>query len=257
MDFYSRFSWAVPTVFSDAIANCKFEEGDILYDSQFAYQEWGKAKESIRYYIKVKSPKRTLRVTKGKNKTVVLANWDSEVKIELKSFFNNSPAKLIKTTQGKLFTLLWKGNLEILNDDMPNPSPPLLLKDVKKQIKGKVEKNLFENKVIECSRIAKNKYYFIFVCDPTNSNSLEHHLNVLSALKEEYGCQFFRLTPKESGFKEWEKISPVIDTHLYAIEKGAYADIDETLKRELYRPLKGSKTDRFRLSAHGILGPEK
>jgi hypothetical protein len=198
-----------------------------------------------------------LKVTKGKNKTVALANWDSEVKIELKSFFNNSSVKLIKTTQGKLFTLLWKGNLDILNGDMPNPSPPLFLKDVKEQIKGKAAKNLFEKKVIEYFRIAKNKNYFISICDPTNKNSLEHHLNVFSALKEEYACQLFKLTPKESGFKNWENISPVISTHIYVIEKGEYSDIFETLKHVLYKPSSNSVKNNFSLSTHGILGPEK
>jgi len=242
MEFFTRFSWAVPMVFSDAIADCKFEEGDIIYDSQSAYKEWGRVSESVRYCIQVKFPRRTLRVTKGKSETVALANWNSEVKIELKKFFDESSVQLIKTTQGRLFSLLWKGSLEILNEDQPNPSAPLFLKNVKEKLKETVS---------ECEKRADNKPYFIMAYDPTNDTSLRHHLGVFSALKNDFGCELFQLSPKDSGFKDWEKISPVICTNLYVIDKGGYDDIFKTLKEALYE----GKKDRFRLKTHGILGP--
>ena len=244
MEFFTRFSWAVPMVFSDAIANCKFEEGDIIYDSQPAYKEWRIASKSIRYGVQVKFPRRTLRVTKGKSDTVALANWNSEVKIELKKFFDEPSVQPINTTQGRLFSLLWKGSLEILNEDQPDPSPPLLLKDVKK---------VLEETVRECEKIVDNRPYFIMAHDPTNDVSFKHHLNIFSGLKKDFGCKLFQLAPENSGFKAWEKISPVICTNLYVIDKGGYDDISKTLKKELYKG-KGEK-DGFRLRTHGILGP--
>ena len=244
MEFFKGFSWAVPKVFSDAIANCKFEEGDIIYDSQSAYKEWGRALKSIRCCIKVKFPRRTLRITKGENKTVALANWNSEVKIELKKFFDEIPIQLIKTTQGRLFSLLWKGGLEILNEDKPDPSSPLFLKDVKKKLKETVS---------ECERIAGNRPYFIMAYDSTNDVSLQNHLKILSALEKDFGCKLSQLTPKDSGFKEWVKISPVIYTNLYVLNNGGYDDILRTLKKVLYK----GKKDKFRIFTYGILGPDK
>jgi len=248
MEFFNGFSWAVPKVFSDAIANCKFEEGDILYNSQSAYKEWEKALESIRYCIKVKFPRRTLRVTKGKSETVPLANWNSEVKIELKKFFDESPIQLIKTTQGRLFSVLWKGDLEILNEDKPDPSPPLFLKNIKKQLKETVS---------ECEKIANKRPYFIMAHDPTNEVSLQKHLRIFPALSNNFGCELFQLTPEDSGFKSWEKIFPVICINLYIIDKGGYNDILKTLKKVLYNPSKGTTKDSFRLSTHGILKLEQ
>ena len=248
MEFFSEFSWAVPTVFSDAIADCKFEEGDILYDSQSAYQKWQTAIKSLKYCIKVKLPRRSLKITKGKSETVALANWKSEVRIELKHFVNNEPIKLIKTTQGKLFSLLWKGNLEILNDSTPDPPPPFFLKDVKKKLKETVQM---------CEQIADGKSYFIMAHDPTNKVSLQKHFDILSVLKINFGCELFQLYPKKAGFISWEKISPVICINLYVIGKGEYNNILASLKKVLYKPLKSAKKDSFRLLTHGILGPDK
>ena len=154
----------------------------------------------------------------------------------------------MRTTKGRLFSLLWKGNLEILNEDNPSPPPPLLLKDVKT--------NLTET-VNECERIAGNKPYFIMAYDPTNKVSLQKHMGIFSALKNDFGCELSQLTPKDSGFKSWENISPVIYTNLYVIDHGGYDDIMKTLKKVLYKPSKGAKQERFRLLTHGILGPVK
>jgi len=248
MEFFSEFSWAVPTIFSDAIADCKFEEGDIIYDSQYAYQKWQRAIKSLKYSIKVKFPRRSLRVTKGKSETVALANWKSEVKIELNQFTNNEPIKRIETTQGRLFTLLWKGYLEILNDGEPEPPPPLFLKDVKKKLIETVEK---------CEQIADGKPYFIMAHDPTNKVSLQKHIDILSILKTYFGCDLIQLPPKKVGFNNWEKISPVICINLYVIGKNEPNNIFSSLKKVLYKPLESKKKDSFSIAAHGILGPNK
>lgn len=246
MEFFSEFAWAVPTIFSDAIADCKFEEGDMIYDSQSAYQEWQRAIKSLKYSIKVKFPRRSLRVTKGKSETVALANWKSEVKIELKQFVNDEPIERIETTQGRLFSLLWKGDLEILNDGTPDPPPPLFLKDVKKKLIEIVEK---------CEQIADGKPYFIMAHDPTNKVSLQKHISILSVLKINFGCDLVQLPPKKAGFINWEKISPVICINLYVIGKDEHNNILASLKKVLYKPSKSKKKDSFRIAAHGILGP--
>jgi hypothetical protein len=248
MEFFSEFSWAVPTIFSDAIADCKFEEGDILYDSQSAYQKWQSAVRSLEFCIKVKFPRRSLRVTKGKSESVALANWNSEVKIELKEFANDKPIERIVTTQGKLFYLLWKGNLKILNNDAPDPPPPLFLKDVKKKL---VEV------VVKCEKIAAGKSYFIMAHDPTNKVSIQKNIDILSVLNTDFGCDLIQLPAKKAGFISWEKVSPVICINLYVIDKGEHSDIFTSLKKVLYKPLNNKKKDSFRISAHGILGQKK
>ena len=43
-NFLDGFLWAVPTAFSDPLAACRFEQGDILYDTKKAYEgTWGRS----------------------------------------------------------------------------------------------------------------------------------------------------------------------------------------------------------------------
>ena len=249
MDFYSGFSWAVPTHFSDAIANCKFEEGDVIYDSESAYRKWGKALETVSNCIKVKLPKRTIRVTKGKSESVALANWTSEAIIEFHKLQDKIPYQMIQTTQGRIFSLLWKGEPGILNKEMPEPSPPLFLQDVKKVV---------ADTSCSCRKIAGYKPYFIMVHDPTNEVSLKKHSDIFSTLKNKFGCELYQVNPENSGFKEWDKISPVICTNLYVIGAGNCDDIERELKTVLYKPTKGAGKDKFKLKTHGrFFGTEK
>jgi len=40
-DYFDGFSWALPNAFADALALCRFEQGDMLYDTRRAYEgEW-------------------------------------------------------------------------------------------------------------------------------------------------------------------------------------------------------------------------
>ena len=39
MKYLEQFTWPVPKGFSDAVATCKFEQGDLLYNTCRAYEE--------------------------------------------------------------------------------------------------------------------------------------------------------------------------------------------------------------------------
>ena len=68
MDYFSGFAWAVPKAFSDAIALCRFEEGDVLYDTKSAYEkEWDDAKSNIKYFLQVRYPGRARTAISGRN----------------------------------------------------------------------------------------------------------------------------------------------------------------------------------------------
>jgi len=248
MDFFPGFSWAIPKAFSDAIANCRFEEGDVIYDSESAYQEWGKAVKLLGHCIKVNSPRRTTSVTIGEKKSVVKTNWKSEVAIELIGFSNEPFNRKIVTTQGRLFVLLWKGDLEVLDVKKPNPPTPIFLQDVKKKL---------EETIPVCNKIADNKSYFTMAYDPTNEVSRKKHLKVLDALNREYEYRFYQLSAKESGFRHWDDIFPVISTNIYVIEQAEYKEIEKALKKVLYTPSKGAKKGQFNLRTHGILESHK
>ncbi len=55
MNFFSNFTWAVPKAFSDAVASCRFEEGDMLYDTPKAYEvDWEDAIKCTTHFLQVK-----------------------------------------------------------------------------------------------------------------------------------------------------------------------------------------------------------
>jgi hypothetical protein len=58
-EYFDGFNWAVPVAFAEPLAACRFEQGDILYDTRRAYEgSWGDALPHIKYSIQVKSPMR-------------------------------------------------------------------------------------------------------------------------------------------------------------------------------------------------------
>jgi hypothetical protein len=44
MEFFPGFKWAVSSAFSEPLGACRFEQGDLLYDTPDAYKgEWREA----------------------------------------------------------------------------------------------------------------------------------------------------------------------------------------------------------------------
>ena len=58
-DYFTCFDWAVPKAFKEPLASCRFEQGDILYDTPKAYEgTWADALQHLRFSIQIKSPAR-------------------------------------------------------------------------------------------------------------------------------------------------------------------------------------------------------
>lgn len=78
MEFFSNFTWAVPHAFSDAVGLCRFEEGDMLYDTAKAYEgEWGDAVKYINHSLQVRYPARATSGEKEKSGGIFEKNWSS------------------------------------------------------------------------------------------------------------------------------------------------------------------------------------
>ena len=127
MKFVEGFSWAIPFAFIETVANCSFCQGDILYDTPKGYLQWDEAIKHLKYSIQVISPQEKFLSSDFKT------NWVKGVQLALYDWQNKGSKTYIDITQGRLFTLLWKGDLNILlkkDDDIPIP---LLLPDTYKQ----------------------------------------------------------------------------------------------------------------------------
>jgi len=247
MEYFNGFTWALPKAFSDAIANCRFEEGDIIYDSKSAYQEWEKAVETTKYCIKIKYPKRTSRSLINEHSSVQLENWNSNVRFELMNI-KEKKKKLIETTQGALFSLLWKGDFHYIELENSLVEPPLFLKDIKKN-----HNSILKEAIPKCKKLASGRIFFIMPYDPTNDVSMKKHQDLNEALFRMQKLKLIQLSLEESGLIKWEQVFPVITIDLFIFEDDNIEEIELIIKNLFYKPTTTSKRQAFKLSTHGIL----
>ncbi|WP_152555566.1 hypothetical protein [Methylomarinum vadi] len=180
MDFFNGFSWAMPKAFADALAACQFEEGDTLYDTQKAYGgDWGDAKKHIHYHIQVREPARGSTGSREISGSVFNKNWDSEVFFELVNHKERVIPQFIRTTQGRLYSALWHGDLSLLDDKLPNPKKPIQLRDVNKNLKDTIP---------FAKELAGSNPVFVMARDFSNTISTTKHLNVKSTLHYNFGA---------------------------------------------------------------------
>lgn len=254
MDFFPQFKWAIPIAFCDAISVCRFEQGDILYDNIRGYDQWDEAIKFLNYSIQIRYPERQGGTAQKISKSVFVNNWWSKVRFEITNYKNNSVKKHVDTTQGRLFRLLWHGNLDALDENTPEPPPPLLLSDAKKLLKDTIGK--FKEKA---RRKILNPFLFIIPYDPINATSEEKYLKINAQLKNTFDFFCIELSPEETGVTGWQDLSPTISFKCFAINTTDQQKIQNTLKDALYKPSSNnkkatdSKKGRFDLKRHGLL----
>ena len=160
-EFFEQFNWAVPIAFSDPLGACRFEQGDLLYDSKVAYETtWGVAKRNLKYCIQVKSPPRGPRTKVGEdNASVFEDNWVQQVIFDLVEFPSEKTTS-VKTTQGRLYSCLRFGELKFIEPDSSAPNRPKLAQEMMTEL-GAIAENICATQ--------KARHLFIMPFDMTNS----------------------------------------------------------------------------------------
>lgn len=244
MDFFTTFEWAVPHAFADAVSLCRFEEGDVLYDTSIAYEgNWGNSIKQVTHYLQVMFPVRATTGDKDKAGGVFEKNWNSELRLDLFKHQEHVGIGQIHTTQGRLYTALWKGDLSVLNSNSKEPPIPLNVRNVTKQLK--MVGIPFE--------LSKENTIFIMVRDQSNPTSKEKYLKVHSKLKKHLSTSHLILTPKVVGFNNWREIAPTIEIAFFPIKGINEEELQNLIKEAVYIPAKNAKKDMFRLVAHGVI----
>ncbi len=224
--FFEGFAWAVPSHFKDALANCFFDRGDVLYDERKAYElPWGDVKNTIRM-IKV------MKVS-GSQTTEFDINWDAEIEIEFSGSVGNAPIR-INTTQGRLYSTLWTGKMTFFTDGIYS-FMPFMLKDamLKKALDATV-------KYITPYFTDNYDYIFFFPFDLTNSISTEKIRKVSAHFhvqQEKIKHNYKEVTPKELGLPPHEKYAPTMKYAVFSVS-GELDFIKKCLKNALYMPPK-------------------
>jgi hypothetical protein len=250
ISFLEGFAWAVPEAFAQAVAECWFSRGDMLYDSPKAYEgPWGEARKHFRYALQVRLCSASTPASIGAGPADVFnQNWACPVEVDL-TLVQSGETRAIKTTQGHLYTLLWKGMPSSGDWDTRAIRKPLRTAEADKALESVAEK---------CRELAgaRDRISFLMAHDPTNPISAEKAKTVRQVLQSTFSCSEKSLLPEAVNAPSFADYAPTVRFEIFSV-KGDRDAIHDALKSVLYVPTKNKKTDResFKLRAHGLLLP--
>jgi len=234
MDFFAHFAWAVPTAFADALAQCHFDRGDQLYDTRQAYQVWQKAKRGIRHGVRVIRERAAPAQDDEAPDELFIRNWDAPIDIELRDVRKDT-RNPISTTQGRLYSLLWKGDVSILDTVMPDPVLPWKLRSAKQAI---------EKALPVCRRhfesLMDRPNFFVLPYEATSIISFDKYRKfraLLRQLKPELNADVQEWEmPRSSGSElPWDDIAPTISFRCLAMDTEADQQVRQAVEGYLLR----------------------
>jgi hypothetical protein len=275
MEFFNGFKWAIPKAFAPALTVCRFERGDILYDSQEAYLQptWADVLPHLTYSLQVKYPIET-RTSLNTGSTLepddtikarkFNQNWHSSVELELTEYEANKKVTYIKTTQGRLYSLLWRGDIKILDITTPEPEIPQTPKEAKKELElcSQHLRQLFLESMDKPN-------LFLMAYDSVNETALSKYRDVAAELKRNFQVVYRLYTTEALGLDDGEYYLPTTAVACFAIDSSAPEKIRDILKETLWpvdrKPScdfdtflmrdKSQTATSFKLINHGLFCP--
>jgi hypothetical protein len=256
-EFFAEFVWAIPKAFRVPLATCRFEQGDILYNTPLAYEgSWAEALKHIKLSIQVKSPTRgPVSKTEEDTDSMFSNNWTQPVSLNLTDHAYNT-TRTIETTQGRLYTTLWRGDLEQLEGHSPAPSIPELPRDI---IKKKLLPAVASHCIGRYAEGLEHPCIFIMPFDETSNILRTKFSKVRIALFNQLDLKIILVSPTAAGLASINDFVPTMKLALFLMNGVDSERAFLLLKDALYVPSKDKKTDKdhFRLGSHGYLYPER
>lgn len=235
------FEWHLPLAYRDSVAQCKFEQGDVIYKRATSGNNWGEEKEGIDFLLQVKSPTRAINNTKG-DLDVFSSNWNTKIVFE-KIYPNELNAnKVIETTQGAFFSYLWKNDENIFNTTVLKPC----LTSVRPK---------FINSEFIKTKIPIGYTGFAIITDSVSDLLTSKSNDVKKALTESFSCYTKTFNCEEALYvnalneNQNSGFSPTIAIELFIINSQDSIKITEEIKNVLFK----GKKDQFSIQTHGIL----
>lgn len=245
MDFFERFEWAIPQSFAYALEYCRFEEGDILYADAVVYEtDWGTARGDERRRIQVRGPARRPSRAGEDESGRFETNWISRAKIDVCYGGSGQTPQSMVTTQGRIYTALWTGDMSVLNLQASEPPMPLRVRDVTKRI---------PSAKVPLSRSSPQIEAFVMARDLANEVSRAKCRALENAFHAHLASQPGLFSPKSAGISGWRGVAPTVDVVAFLLADIPPPEIEAVVKRTVYVPAKSGKVDRFRLNAHGVI----
>ncbi len=248
LTFFRGFSWAVPTGFRAALACCRFDQGDTLYDSSDAYNKpWQDKGSKLHYSLQVQTHYSTTPSSAGDAERAFGASWGDGVTVALTDH-KEGETRSIHTTQGGLYSVLWKGDVSLFDATNAALRPPRMAGDLQRELAsaaGEISKR-------HSSKMTGG-YVFAFAVDHVSMTQVLKARSVESALRSLGEGESRTLEPGDAGLGG--DACPTVLLHSHAVASGKREQIVAALKKQLYKPAKDRKTDvdRFNLDRHGCL----
>lgn len=245
VDCFQGFSWCVPKAFRTAITACRFEEGDRLYPTERAYLPWNPVGNGFPHGIMVVSPKRSFSGSdRGEDSASTFErNWYSNAIVNLENYHSKTTRK-IETTQGRIFTCLWKGNVDVLDHAGTHPEMPLLVPKLKPFLPDFAP--IFRNQFPSHS-------LFLMALDQASDVMLVKR-NAVAAALQNFELTMSFVSVEETDISERERFIPTAGVACFAASNGGFEELKDAIKSVVYRPTPGriSEQDQFRIEAHGL-----
>ncbi len=262
MEFYPGFSWAVPRAFAAAISACRFELGDVLYSNASAYGD----SPAVDHYLQVLEPARSNRSLASESEGQrFFVNWEAAVRFCWTDCAKDSQ-RIRSSTQGRLFTCLWRGDPAVLDPERSEaPEPPRLLRDLHGCVEAAVPAL---RRSLRLGARSKSTHLFAFASDRASDASRSKLAAIAGVLDARFACRSQDLSPAQAEIDGGERFHPALVVRGVAITAASREDVHESLKRLLYRgsprgpeaeasedetDSQKKRADRFQLARHGVL----
>lgn len=243
MQFIDGFTWAVSTAFANALDQCRFERGDRLYPTREAYESnWLNAQGSMQCWVQVRFPERMSAALPEDGDSRFESNWVSELRLSL--FTDQREVEEVVTTQGRLYTLLWRGDAQVLQAECPEPEVPKRASFVLKRLRDGSE---------DLRALSDERPAFWMPFDRVSPISLDKYSRLEKRLAGHLLERPRFIHASDVSLLDGHAVAPTTGLMHFSVANLNSQELGAEIKAALYRPAKGAKKDRFKLSAHGFL----
>lgn len=238
------FRWPVPRAFAAAVYTYRFEQGDVLYRDERAYDALAGGIPRGLTAIQVRLPTRSARsVPSDGEGDRRRSNWQSELELDLVDLARGA-VEARTTTQGRLFMALWKGDDSGLDGRGEEPALPRSARELAQLLRdgGLVLPELAA--VVHGSR-------FSFVVDWSADASRTKAALIADALQRVGACTSRDRFPAQLEAPDADRFHPTLVVRSVDVQNAMPGAVEEALRRALYGG--PGESDRFSASRHGLL----
>nr|MCS5635492.1 hypothetical protein [Myxococcota bacterium] len=234
MELIEGFAWAVPRALAGAASACRFEQGDVLYRDPGAYEAWSGASPASKFALQVLDPPKTARALSAESEgNRFEANWSSAVELELTDC-KSGETRRCRTTQGRLFSCLWRGDPDQLDPEGAEPEPPLPQRELHRRLAEAQPGFQAAFRALEGNGLQGGFGLYLSALDDSSEASRAKARAVDAALRADFDAVGLVLSPHESGLPGAAQLHPALRVQGLAMVAPEPGAVEKRLRDLLY-----------------------